>query len=204
MSSVAYEQAIREERRSTKNAATANWTPERIEILTKLWLDGRSGTEIGKELGGVSRCAVIGKAHRLKLSRSAAPAKSNIRYEPRAKRPPSVKPPKKPKPRAFIPAPWTHAQLLPDAKPGDLEVLKGDVWAALPGTSPKPLLAVAEAHGCRWPIGESKPYLFCGEPTHKRDFCASHYAIAFKPVPAKERKPAGRFNDSRILDEEAA
>lgn len=47
--------------------AETSWTAERIEILKKMWAEGCSASEIARELGGVSRNAVIGKAHRLGL-----------------------------------------------------------------------------------------------------------------------------------------
>ena len=47
------------------------WTPERVATLIRLWHDGLSARQIASELGGVSRNAVVGKAHRLKLSRAA-------------------------------------------------------------------------------------------------------------------------------------
>jgi hypothetical protein len=43
------------------------WTDERIAMLRKLWLDGLSAGQIAKQLGGVTRNAVIGKVHRLGL-----------------------------------------------------------------------------------------------------------------------------------------
>ena len=42
-----------------------SWTDERVEILTKMWAEGNSASQIAKELGGVTRNAVIGKVHRL-------------------------------------------------------------------------------------------------------------------------------------------
>ncbi|PSH64110.1 MULTISPECIES: GcrA family cell cycle regulator [Phyllobacterium] len=45
-----------------------NWTDERVEQLKKLWAEGLSASQIAAQLGGVSRNAVIGKVHRLKLS----------------------------------------------------------------------------------------------------------------------------------------
>jgi len=45
----------------------SGWTPERLEVLIRLWEEGRSASEIADVLGGVSRNAVIGKAHRLGL-----------------------------------------------------------------------------------------------------------------------------------------
>ncbi|MEO8927828.1 MAG: GcrA family cell cycle regulator, partial [Caulobacteraceae bacterium] len=50
------------------------WTDERVEILKKLWLDGHSASQIAKQLGGVTRNAVIGKVHRLGLSGRATPS----------------------------------------------------------------------------------------------------------------------------------
>ena len=45
-----------------------SWTDERVAILTKMWAEGNSASQIAKELGGVTRNAVIGKVHRLGLS----------------------------------------------------------------------------------------------------------------------------------------
>src|SRR4051812_7734622 len=51
------------------------WTDERVELLKKLWQDGLSASQIAKQLGGVTRNAVIGKVHRLGLSGRATPSK---------------------------------------------------------------------------------------------------------------------------------
>ena len=48
-----------------------SWTDERVEVLKKLWGEGQSASQIAKELGGVTRNAVIGKVHRLGLSNRA-------------------------------------------------------------------------------------------------------------------------------------
>ena len=45
-----------------------SWTDERVETLKKMWAEGQSASQIAKELGGVTRNAVIGKVHRLGLS----------------------------------------------------------------------------------------------------------------------------------------
>ena len=45
-----------------------SWSDERVETLKKLWAEGQSASQIAKELGGVTRNAVIGKVHRLGLS----------------------------------------------------------------------------------------------------------------------------------------
>jgi len=45
-----------------------SWSDERVEKLKKMWAEGQSASQIAKELGGVTRNAVIGKVHRLGLS----------------------------------------------------------------------------------------------------------------------------------------
>src|SRR6185295_12466315 len=63
------------------------WTEERVELLKKLWLEGLSASQIDGVLGeGVTRNAVIGKVHRLKLTGRAKPASSTprARTAPRA------------------------------------------------------------------------------------------------------------------------
>jgi GcrA cell cycle regulator len=45
-----------------------SWTDERVELLKRMWGEGQSASQIAKELGGVTRNAVIGKVHRLGLS----------------------------------------------------------------------------------------------------------------------------------------
>ena len=60
-----------------------SWTDERVEILTKMWAEGNSASQIAKELGGVTRNAVIGKVHRLGLSnrRQLAPRRNRIQMQ---------------------------------------------------------------------------------------------------------------------------
>ena len=60
-----------------------SWTDERVELLSKLWQDGRSASQIAGELGlGVTRNAVIGKVHRLGLAGRPKPA---LAAQPRVK-----------------------------------------------------------------------------------------------------------------------
>lgn len=50
-----------------------SWTDERVETLKRMWNEGQSASQIAKELGSVTRNAVIGKVHRLGLSNRAGP-----------------------------------------------------------------------------------------------------------------------------------
>lgn len=95
-----------------------SWTDERIEKLTKMWEGGSTASQIADELGGVSRNAVIGKAHRLGLKARPSPVKAN---EKPARTAPA---PKKPKPEvtaapepAPAPAPRVEAPVARAAAP---------------------------------------------------------------------------------------
>lgn len=74
-----------------------SWTDERIETLKKMWDSGLTATQIAEELGGVSRNAVIGKAHRLGLPARPSPVKPN---EAKAAAKASAAPAPKPAPAA--------------------------------------------------------------------------------------------------------
>ena len=79
-----------------------SWTDERIDQLKAMWEKGMTASQIAEELGGVSRNAVIGKAHRLGLQSRPSPVKAN--ETPRKKATPAA-----PKPAA-TPAPSPAAE----------------------------------------------------------------------------------------------
>jgi len=62
-----------------------SWTDERVTLLKQLWGEGKTAAEIAKVLGdGITRNAVIGKAHRLKLSSRVSPIQQNTVKKPKA------------------------------------------------------------------------------------------------------------------------
>ena len=65
-----------------------SWTDERIERLKAMWAEGSTASQIAEELGGVSRNAVIGKAHRLGLESRPSPVKPGEEKEKARPRPP--------------------------------------------------------------------------------------------------------------------
>ena len=85
-----------------------SWTDERIERLTKMWEGGSTASQIADELGGVSRNAVIGKAHRLGLKARPSPVKPNEKPEPA---------PRAAKPAAEAPAPHAGQRAAQPAPP---------------------------------------------------------------------------------------
>ncbi|KQM40911.1 GcrA family cell cycle regulator [Sphingomonas sp. Leaf10] len=78
-----------------------SWTEERIATLAKMWESGMTASQIAEELGGISRNAVIGKAHRLGLQSRPSPVRSNDAMKAAA---PAATPAPKPAPAAAAPA----------------------------------------------------------------------------------------------------
>jgi GcrA cell cycle regulator len=95
-----------------------SWTEERIERLKKMWHEGATASQIADELGGVSRNAVIGKAHRLGLEQRPSPVKPGEEKEV-----------KKAAPAATAPAPKAAKAEAPKADPAPA--------AAAPAAAPR-------------------------------------------------------------------
>jgi GcrA cell cycle regulator len=77
--------------------ASMSWTDERIDRLKTMWENGLTASQIAEDLGGVSRNAVIGKAHRLGLKSRPSPVKANDgEAKPAAAPKPKIKLPEKP------------------------------------------------------------------------------------------------------------
>ena len=93
-----------------------SWTDERIERLKKMWHDGATASQIADELGGVSRNAVIGKAHRLGLEQRPSPVKPGEEKEMK-KAAPAASPPAKQAARAEAQARPAAAPTSPSAAP---------------------------------------------------------------------------------------
>lgn len=120
-----------------------SWTEERIEALKSMWEAGRTASQIAEELGGVSRNAVIGKAHRLGLQSRPSPVKPN---EPAAPEPVvaavpdpepvvEVAPEPEPEPEPVVAAPPPPPPA-PEPAPTVEPVAKADVQPVLRSVGP--------------------------------------------------------------------
>jgi GcrA cell cycle regulator len=88
-----------------------SWTEERIDRLKSMWTEGATASQIAEELGGVSRNAVIGKAHRLGLESRPSPVKPGEEKEKKAKAAPAPKAAKPaPAPKPATPAPQREVE----------------------------------------------------------------------------------------------
>ncbi len=161
-----------------------SWTDERVELLKKMWAEGQSASQIAKELGSVTRNAVIGKVHRLGLSNrvggsdapkgkgaedevdtaevETTPRAEPVRAAPQAATP---RPEPRPQPRAAD-APVTNVTpmrkaIIPAGQPLPPQPSAGEI-------SPEALASVREIEKkarrltlmeltertCKWPIGD--------------------------------------------------
>jgi len=97
-----------------------SWTDERIETLKTMWEKGLTASQIAESLGGVSRNAVIGKAHRLGLQARPSPVKPNepeVKAAPAAPKPPAEAAPRPAVARAAEAAPAPAAPVAPRSDP---------------------------------------------------------------------------------------
>ena len=156
------------------------WTDERVETLKKLWQDGLSASQIAKQLGGVTRNAVIGKVHRLGLSGRATPSKPArpVFKAARPQRP--VAQPAAPR-RIVEPVAVTTA-----SAPASLPVR---VLDEAPGSA---TVLTLGAHMCKWPIGDpaTDGFTFCGRRASDGPYCMEHAQVAYQPVQSKKRSGA--------------
>lgn len=154
------------------------WTDDRVEVLKKLWLDGLSASQIAKQLGGVTRNAVIGKVHRLGLSGRAAPSQP-VRAAARPPRParPAVAATPRREPGIGQPAPRTEpVRVYVTEEPGTATVL------------------TLSANMCKWPIGDpsSDEFTFCGRGT-EGTYCSEHSRVAYQPPQTKKKSSASEL-----------
>ena len=166
------------------------WTDDRVEVLKKLWADGLSASQIARELGDVTRNAVIGKVHRLGLAGRASPTKPKSRLRHR-----------------------DHDSYSDSSYPGSSRSRLND--AIEPLVMPEPavtadgepinILSLSEKI-CKWPIGEpgDEDFRFCGNnKVNGSPYCTEHTKVAYQPLDSRKRKnkfvnkkkPLGKVNN---------
>ena len=143
------------------------WTDERVKKLRELWGKGNTASQIAEIIGGISRNAVIGKAHRLNLSAKI-------------------------KTRSAIPnQKFDNASVAKDSK-----IRKGRrskfktliIEKDFEPENPKQLEELTE-NCCKWPIGHpnEKSFYFCGRSSLKDfSYCKLHLLYAYQPKGKKD------------------
>lgn len=150
------------------------WTNERIDELRRLWGQGQTASRIAELLGGVTRNAVIGKAHRLGLRGRPSPIRREEGHQA-APRPPRTAP------AAAIAEELTRESVSPIIEtPAPLPPLPVEAPPAAV-TAGKALRSGTKA--CSWPVGDPKQpgFHFCGEEAVPgRPYCAAHCTQAYQ------------------------
>lgn len=150
------------------------WTEDRVAILTKLWAEGLSASQIAKQLGDVTRNAVIGKVHRLGLSGRATPSRPSTKRKRKA----ATAKARITKPRVSVPR-VARAAPAPAAPPPPPPVEA----KPLPNGEYATILTIRD-HMCKWPIGDpqSSEFRFCGRKVKdKEPYCEAHCQVAYQP-----------------------
>ena len=144
-----------------------SWNHERIEHLKKLWEAGYTASNIATELGGITRNAVIGKAHRLGLS-GRMKSKSKVS---------SVS--------------IVRKRKMPTNRNSKIIELTTSVSEPM-----NPIRFVKIKDGlCRWPIGEPEDldFKFCGRNSNdKMVYCSEHHDVAYQRLNQARQKRTNR------------
>ena len=145
-----------------------NWTEEKVAKLKELWGKGNTASQIAEIIGGISRNAVIGKAHRLNLSAKikTRSATSNRNFDD-----------------------LTSKANIQKAKRGRKSKFKSLIIEKdFEPENPKQLEELDE-NSCKWPIGhpDQKSFYFCGRSSLKDfSYCKLHLLYAYQPKGKKE------------------
>ena len=145
-----------------------SWTEEKVAKLKELWGKGNTASQIAEIIGGISRNAVIGKAHRLNLSAKiktrTATSSQNFDNSTSKKNNQTIRRGRKKKFKSLI--------IEKDFEP----------------ENPKQLEELDE-NSCKWPIGHpnEKSFYFCGRSSLKDfSYCKLHLLYAYQPKGKKE------------------
>lgn len=132
-----------------------SWTDERVETLKRMWAEGQSASQIAKELGGVTRNAVIGKVHRLGLSNRAGDGAAAAEEAEAPVVAPAAAARPEPAPRPVAPEPVAPRAAEPAPAPRP---------AAERPAAPQPAAAVPASGATVTPLPVRKAIIPAGQP----------------------------------------
>ena len=181
-----------------------SWSDERVEKLKKMWGEGQSASQIAKELGGVTRNAVIGKVHRLGLSNRNGGGGTSSDGATKANAAPKATAAARPAPKA------SPKEAAPEPVAAPVSRIKPIIPAGQPlppqpsanEIDPEALAKVNEVEKkakklslmeltektCKWPVGDpaTDDFWFCGLPVQPgKPYCEAHVGVAFQPMSSR-------------------
>ncbi|SJZ67427.1 GcrA family cell cycle regulator [Consotaella salsifontis] len=179
-----------------------SWTDERVELLKQLWNEGLSASQIAGQLGGVSRNAVIGKVHRLKLEGRAKTALPGQAEAPVQKAVEAVIETRAVEVeisgraaaqmgggRSVVRSVGATALKVETETDLVVQHVEGPGGEVVPISRNLTLVQLTE-RTCKWPLGDplSEDFRFCGNPSgDSSPYCTYHARLAFQP-PSERRR----------------
>jgi len=154
-----------------------SWNEEKVEKLKELWGKGSTASQIAEIIGGISRNAVIGKAHRLNLS-----SKIKTRNASSSQNFDNCSEENSPKQRRGRKSKFQSLIIEKDFEP----------------ENPKKLEELDE-NSCKWPVGhpEEQSFYFCGRSSLKDfSYCKLHLLYAYQPKGRKEEPVAEKDEEA--------
>jgi len=184
-----------------------SWTDERVDLLSRLWLEGRSASQIATALGGgLTRNAVIGKVHRLGLAgrvksgQTARPAPDGVAFDNAETGAQVAAAPRRAAPRASVaaaPAIMTAravhgntALAVAEATEHAPQLLRAPEDVVVPLSLKVTIVELRESM-CKWPLGDpsSPEFRYCGSPSQSATpYCQYHGKLAYQPAQDRRRE----------------
>jgi len=158
-----------------------SWNEEKVDKLKELWGKGSTASQIAEIIGGLSRNAVIGKAHRLNLSSKIRVKNSTSTQSYQHSNEENNSNQKKSRKSKF-----KSLIIEKDFEPENPKKLEG-----------------LDESSCKWPIGhpEEETFYFCGRSSLKDfSYCKLHLLYAYQPKGRREESPDKNEETPNYID----
>jgi GcrA cell cycle regulator len=185
---------------TTTKSEFFDWTEERVTVLRACWNQGLSASQIAIVLGGeLSRCAVLGKVHRIGLpGRQSSSRSIKGRISSGIAKPTRIKEPTQP----TQPTRPVLSASVPILKALVVEMKKTVAIEEPPDTGEGIAHEHLTPHVCQWPINEGSPWRFCGgKKVTGSSYCKDHAIRAYDGPPRSWKKPP---KPQRVMEESEA